>query len=69
MFILVTASNYVQLFIGWEGVGLCSYLLVNFWYTRLSANYSAMKAVIVNRIGDCGVVAALVMLFYTFRSF
>lgn len=52
MLILVSADNYVQLFLGWEGVGLCSYLLVNFWFTREQANKSAMKAIIVNRIGD-----------------
>ena len=52
MLVLVTADNYAQLFLGWEGVGLCSYLLVNFWFTREQANKSAMKAIIVNRIGD-----------------
>lgn len=52
MLILVSADNYVQLFLGWEGVGLCSYLLVNFWFTREQANKSAMKAIIVNRVGD-----------------
>ncbi len=52
MLILVTSGNYVQFFLGWEGVGLCSYLLVNFWFTREQANKSAMKAIIVNRVGD-----------------
>ena len=42
------------MFLGWEGVGLCSYLLINFWYTRLQANKAAMKAMIINRIGDWG---------------
>jgi len=68
MFILVTASTYVQMFVGWEGVGLCSYLLVNFWYTRLNANYSAMKAVIVNRIGDFGLTVAIVYIYFTFLT-
>ena len=51
MLMLVTADNYVQMFLGWEGVGLASYLLINFWYTRIQANKSAMKAMIVNKIG------------------
>jgi len=52
MLIVVTADNLVQLFIGWEGVGLCSYLLINFWFTRVLANKAALKAMIVNRIAD-----------------
>ena len=69
MLVLVTASNYVQLFVGWEGVGLCSYLLVNFWFTREQANKAAMKAIIVNRIGDFFFLLALILIFYTFKSF
>jgi NADH-quinone oxidoreductase subunit L len=52
MLFLVSAGNYLQLFLGWEGVGLASYLLINFWFTRLQANKSALKAVFVNRFGD-----------------
>ena len=52
MLILVTADNFLQMFVGWEGVGLCSYLLINFWFTRLQANKAAIKAMIINRIGD-----------------
>jgi len=52
MVVLLVSPNYVQLFMGWEGVGLTSYLLVNFWTTRAAANKSALKALIVNRVGD-----------------
>lgn len=68
MLILVTADNFLQLFIGWEGVGLCSYLLINFWFTRIQANKSAMKAMIVNRVGDVGVTLACFTIFITFGS-
>ena len=69
MLMLVTAGNYVQLFLGWEGVGLSSYLLINFWYTRVQANKSAMKAIIVNRFGDFGIYFALLLMFFFFKSF
>jgi len=54
MLMLVTAENFVQMFFGWEGVGLCSYLLIGFWFKRESANAAAIKAFVVNRIGDFG---------------
>ena len=66
MIVLVTSDNYVQLFIGWEGVGLCSYLLINFWLTRIKANKAAMKAMLINRVGDIGLVLAMLMLFKEF---
>lgn len=62
MIVLVTSNNIVQLFIGWEGVGLCSYLLINFWYTRLQANKAAIKAMILNKIGDIGVLLGMILL-------
>ena len=68
MLILVTADNLLQLFIGWEGVGLCSYLLINFFYTRIQANKSAIKAMVVNRVGDAALAIAMFILFYTFKS-
>lgn len=69
MLVLVTSGNFVQLFLGWEGVGLSSYLLINFWYTRLQANKSALKAIIVNRFGDFGIYFSLLIVFFLFKSF
>lgn len=68
MIVLVTSNNYVQLFIGWEGVGLCSYLLINFWLTRIKANKAAMKAMFVNRLGDIGLVLAMLMILKEFGA-
>jgi len=68
MLILVTADNFIQLFVGWEGVGLCSYLLINFWFTRIQANKAAIKAMIVNRVGDFGLALGIFSIFITFNS-
>jgi len=68
MLILVTSDNFIQLFVGWEGVGLCSYLLINFWFTRIQANKAAIKAMILNRIGDFGLVLGILIIFVKFKS-
>ena len=68
MLILVTADNYVQMFVGWEGVGLCSYLLINFWYTRIQANKAAIKAMIVNRVGDFGLALGIFTIFVNYKA-
>jgi len=59
MIILVTANNYLLMFVGWEGVGVCSYLLVSFWFTRIAANQSSMSAFLTNRVGDCFVIIGM----------
>ena len=66
MLILVTADNFIQMFVGWEGVGLCSYLLINFWFTRLQANKAAIKAMLINRIGDFGLALGILCIFNYF---
>lgn len=68
MLILVTADNYVQMFVGWEGVGLCSYLLINFWFTRIQANKAAIKAMVLNRIGDFGLVLGILIIFLKYKA-
>ena len=68
MIILVTADNFLQMFVGWEGVGLCSYLLINFWFARLQANKAAIKAMLVNRVGDFGLALGIFAIFLTFKS-
>lgn len=68
MLILVTANNYIQLFVGWEGVGLCSYLLINFWYTRIQANKAAIKAMILNRVGDFSLLIGIFVIFVSYKS-
>ena len=68
MLMLVTSDNFIQMFFGWEGVGVASYLLINFWYTRLQANKSAIKAMLVNRVGDFGLALGIMGVFHIFKA-
>ena len=68
MLVLLTADNFIQLFLGWEGVGLCSYLLINFWFVRIQANKAAIKAMILNRVGDFGLIVGVLIIFVKFRA-
>ncbi len=68
MLSLVTADNFIQLFFGWEGVGLASYLLIGFWYHKPSANSAAIKAFVVNRVGDFGFALGIFAVYYFFRD-
>jgi len=68
MLVLVTSNNFIQLFVGWEGVGISSYLLINFWFTRIQANKSAMKAMIVNRVGDFALSLGIIAVYFIFKS-
>ncbi len=68
MLVLVTADNFIQLFFGWEGVGLASYLLIGFWYHKPSANAAAIKAFVVNRVGDFGLILGISAIFLTVGS-
>jgi NADH-quinone oxidoreductase subunit L len=68
MLMLVVSDNFLQLFFGWEGVGLCSYLLIGFWYKKESANNAAIKAFLVNRVGDFGLAVGIFLIFYYFGT-
>ena len=68
MLMLVTSDNFIQLFFGWEGVGLCSYFLIGFWFKKETANAAAIKAFVVNRIGDFGFALGIFLIFYLFGT-
>ena len=68
MVILVTANNFLLMFVGWEGVGICSYLLVSFWFTRISANQSSMSAFLTNRVGDCFLTIGMFAILWSFGN-
>jgi NADH-quinone oxidoreductase subunit L len=68
MLVLVMANNFLLMFVGWEGVGLCSYLLIGFWYEKKSATNAGIKAFVVNRVGDFGFVLGMMLIFVTFGT-
>ena len=68
MLILVSGANYFVMFVGWEGIGIVSYLLINFWYTRLQANKAAILALTMNRVGDMGLSIGFFAIFALFGS-
>ena len=68
MLVLVTSDNFIQLFFGWEGVGLCSYFLIGFWFKKDTANKAAIKAFLVNRVGDFGFALGIFLIFYLFGT-
>ena len=68
MLTLVTSDNFIQLFFGWEGVGLCSYFLIGFWFKKDTANAAAIKAFVVNRVGDFGFALGIFLIFYLFGT-
>ena len=68
MIVLVSAGNLVKLFIGWEGEYLRSYLLINFWYTRIQANNAAVKAMLVNKVGDLSLLSEITVLWLNYGS-
>jgi len=68
MIVLVTANNFLLMFVGWEGVGICSYLLVSFWFTRIAANQSSMSAFLTNRVGDCFLTIGMFVILWSFGN-
>ena len=68
MIVLVTANNFLLMFVGWEGVGICSYLLVSFWFTRIAANQSSISAFITNRVGDCFLTIGIFAILWSFGN-
>ena len=68
MLVLVTADNYIQLFVGWEAVGLASFLLISFWFNRLQASKAAIQAMLLNRVGDVALALGIICLFFGYKT-
>lgn len=68
MTLLVTANNFLLMFVGWEGVGICSYLLISFWFTRIAANQSSISAILTNRVGDCFLTIGIFAILWSFGN-
>jgi NADH:ubiquinone oxidoreductase subunit 5 (subunit L)/multisubunit Na+/H+ antiporter MnhA subunit len=68
MLTLVTADNYIMLFVGWECVGLASFLLISFWFTRLQAGKAAIQAMLLNRVGDVGLALGIISLYFCYKT-
>jgi NADH:ubiquinone oxidoreductase subunit 5 (subunit L)/multisubunit Na+/H+ antiporter MnhA subunit len=68
MLFLVSADHLIVMFFGWEGIGLASFLLISFWHTRIQASKSAIKAMLVNRVGDLGLMLGICVAFVSFKS-
>jgi NADH-ubiquinone oxidoreductase chain 5 len=68
MIVLVTSNNFLLMFVGWEGVGVCSYLLVSFWFTRIAANQSSISAFLTNRVGDCFLTIGIFIIIWSFGN-
>jgi NADH:ubiquinone oxidoreductase subunit 5 (subunit L)/multisubunit Na+/H+ antiporter MnhA subunit len=68
MLFLVAADNLIVMFFGWEGIGLASFLLISFWHTRIQASKSAIKAMLLNRVGDVGLMLGICATFLTFKT-
>ena len=64
MILFVSSDNFIQFFLGWEGIGLCSYFLINFWFSRIQAVKAAFKALIINRVGDVSLLSAIALVFF-----
>lgn len=68
MLLLVSADNFLVMFLGWEGIGLASYLLIGFWFNRIQAGKSAIKAMLVNRVGDIALILGISLIFLHFKT-
>lgn len=69
MLFLVSSDNFIQMFVGWEGVGICSFLLISFWFNRVKAVKAALKALVYNRVGDAGFIVGMLFIYKYFKTF